>query len=104
MTTALSDAIQGKIRWVPDFPTPGVHFADLTPVLADSQIFNDIAREMADKAGDSELIAGLDARGFLIAAGVAVLKGVGCCHSARPASCLHRCTTSTTAWSTARRR
>ncbi|ALE18463.1 adenine phosphoribosyltransferase [Lawsonella clevelandensis] len=77
MGTTLAQRIQDNIRWVADFPEEGVHFADLTPVLADPQIFNGIMRQMSDWAGEVDIIAGLDARGFLISAGVAVLKDVG---------------------------
>lgn len=77
MGTTLAQSIQDNIRWVADFPEDGVHFADLTPVLADRQIFTGIMQQMAHWAEDVDIIAGLDARGFLISAGVAVLKDVG---------------------------
>ena len=61
MGTTLAQRIQDNIRWVADFPEEGVHFADLTPVLADPQIFNGIMRQMSDWAGEVDIIAGLDA-------------------------------------------
>jgi len=77
MTSDLGKQIHSTIRWVPDFPQDGIHFADLTPVLVDPTIFNGIMHQMAEWAGDADIIAGLDARGFLIAAGVAALNNVG---------------------------
>ena len=35
MTSDLGKQIHSTIRWVPDFPQDGIHFADLTPVLVD---------------------------------------------------------------------
>lgn len=59
------------IRWADDFPTPGVRFADLTPVFADAAAFRDVVDALAALCGDADLIAGIDARGFLLGAGVA---------------------------------
>ena len=42
MTSDLGKQIHSTIRWVPDFPQDGIHFADLTPVLVDPTIFNGI--------------------------------------------------------------
>lgn len=64
-------------REVPDYPQPGVLFRDLTPVLADAEAFTTVARELADRAGDVDLVVGVEARGFLIGAAVAVIAGAG---------------------------
>jgi adenine phosphoribosyltransferase len=62
---------------VPDFPQPGVLFRDVTPVLADAEAFTAIATELAALSGDAELVVGVEARGFLLAAAVAVVAGTG---------------------------
>ncbi|MGW0175316.1 adenine phosphoribosyltransferase [Rhodococcus sp. NPDC003322] len=59
------------IRWADDFPEPGVRFADLTPVFADAAAYRDVVDAMAALGDDVDLVAGIDARGFLLGAGVA---------------------------------
>jgi adenine phosphoribosyltransferase len=62
---------------VPDFPEPGVLFRDITPVLADAEAFTAVVTELAALAGDAEVVAGIEARGFLLGAAVAVVAGTG---------------------------
>ena len=62
---------------VADFPEPGVLFRDITPVLADAAAFTAVVTELAALAGDAELVAGIEARGFLLGAAVAVVAGTG---------------------------
>lgn len=59
------------IRWADDFPEPGVRFADLTPVFADADGFRDVIDALAVLGRGADLVAGIDARGFLLGAGVA---------------------------------
>lgn len=70
-------AIAAHARRVRDFPTPGVEFIDLTPVLADAAAFRTVINALADDWGQVDMIAGLDARGFLLGAAVAMDLGVG---------------------------
>lgn len=73
------EAIQDKIRYVQDFPEKGVLFEDLTPVLADADAFSTVIDGLADaceKLG-ADLIAGLDARGFLLGSAAAYKLGTG---------------------------
>ena len=72
-----ADAVSALTRWVDDFPVPGVRFADLTPVFADANGFRAVIDAFAAMAADTDLVAGIDARGFLLASGVAVAKGCG---------------------------
>lgn len=67
------EAMQAKIRRVEDFPTQGVLFEDLTPVLADADALQIIITEMASAAEKlgANLVGGLDARGFLLGSAVA---------------------------------
>lgn len=72
-------ALTELIRLVPDFPTPGVLFEDLTPALAHPQAFQLIVDALAAAAKEmgAELIGGLDARGFLLGSAVAYKLGLG---------------------------
>ncbi|WP_067545654.1 adenine phosphoribosyltransferase [Nocardia crassostreae] len=71
------EAVARLTRWHDDFPTPGVRFADLTPVLADADGFRAVLDCFASCAPDADLVAGVDARGFLLGAGVAAVLGTG---------------------------
>lgn len=72
-----SDHVERLTRWRDDFPTPGVRFADLTPVFADPEGFRAVVDCLAACAPDADLVAGVDARGFLLGAGVAATLGTG---------------------------
>jgi adenine phosphoribosyltransferase len=69
--------IASLTRQVADFPSPGIQFKDLTPVFADSRGLAAVTDAIADVAGDADLIAGIDARGFLIGGAVAARLGTG---------------------------
>lgn len=71
------ERVRDLVRSVPDYPEPGVMFRDLTPVLADSEAFATLTTELAARAGAADLIAGVEARGFLIGAAVALVAGTG---------------------------
>ena len=72
-------ALDDLIRLVPDFPSEGVLFEDLTPVLADPEGFRHIVDEVAEASREfgADVIGGLDARGFLIGSAVAYTMGLG---------------------------
>ncbi len=72
-----ADAVRRLTRWHDDFPTPGVRFADLTPVFADAEGFRAVIDYLGSCAPDADLVAGVDARGFLLGAGVAAALGTG---------------------------
>lgn len=65
------------VRAVPDFPKPGIMFRDLTPLLADGAAFGATTAALAERAGAFDLIAGIEARGFLFGAALAQLTGKG---------------------------
>jgi len=73
--------VHDLVRLVPDYPEPGVLFRDITPLLADAtaftQVVSTIADEVADRWGHVDLVAGMEARGFLLAAPVATALGAG---------------------------
>jgi adenine phosphoribosyltransferase len=65
------------IRIIADFPKPGIIFKDITPLLADAKAFMDCCEKIAEFAKDVDYIAGVEARGFILASAVAVLSGKG---------------------------
>jgi adenine phosphoribosyltransferase len=73
----VTDQLAGLIRDVPDYPRPGVIFKDITPLLADPTGF--AATIAALSAGHERIdkVAGIEARGFILAAPVACRLGVG---------------------------
>jgi adenine phosphoribosyltransferase len=65
------------IRDVPDFPEPGILFRDITPLLADAEAFAAVATELAALVGEADVVAGIEARGFLLGAAAALVAGTG---------------------------
>ena len=76
-TAGVAQVIASLLREVPDFPEPGVQFKDLTPVLADARGLAEVSGAIADIACGVDLVAGVDARGFLLGGAVAVTLGIG---------------------------
>lgn len=73
--TAHLDALT---RVIPDFPEPGILFRDLTPVFADGPALAAVADALvAPFAGSFDVIAGVEARGFALAAAAAARSGHG---------------------------
>jgi adenine phosphoribosyltransferase len=70
--------LRSKIREVPDWPTPGVSFKDISPLLADAEALEESIRGLADWVKDQEpdLVLGAEARGFIL--GAAIAREVGC--------------------------
>jgi adenine phosphoribosyltransferase len=75
----LAERCRTLVRDVPDYPHAGVMFKDITPLLADGPTFGAVVAELAHRARalDVDLVAGMEARGFIIGAPVAVALGVG---------------------------
>jgi adenine phosphoribosyltransferase len=71
--------LASKIREIPDFPTPGIMFKDITPLLADGPSYQYAIQQLAlfAKECNAELIAGPEARGYVIGAPLATALGVG---------------------------
>ena len=66
------------VRDVPDYPTPGVVFKDITPLLGDGPAFAAVvAPHGASRRPTVDLVVGMEARGFILGAPVAVELGVG---------------------------
>jgi adenine phosphoribosyltransferase len=73
----LTRLITSRIRDVPDYPQPGVVFKDITPLLADGAAFNAVIDALAATYGPVDKVAGIEARGFILAAPVASRLGAG---------------------------
>ena len=73
----MSEISRDLIRIIPDFPKAGIIFKDITPLLADGAAFNDCCQKIAAFAKDVDYIAGIEARGFILASAVAVITGKG---------------------------
>lgn len=71
--------LKAYIREIPDFPTPGVNFKDITPLFADGRALNYAVKALADAfRGDRpDVVVGVESRGFLIGAPLAYELGVG---------------------------
>lgn len=77
MTTDVLARAFGLIRDVPDYPNPGILFRDITPLLADAEAFASVIEALAAPAGEADVVVGVEARGFLLGAAVALAAGVG---------------------------
>lgn len=79
------DYITRHIRTVPDWPAPGVQFQDITPLLLNAEAFHAVIEVFVRRYGGAkdspiqkpDLVAGLDARGFILGAVVAYQLGIG---------------------------
>jgi adenine phosphoribosyltransferase len=75
----LAELVASRTLDVPDFPRPGVLFKDLMPLFADGAAFRQVIDGIVayHGAGSFDLVAGIEARGFVLAAAVAYATGAG---------------------------
>jgi adenine phosphoribosyltransferase len=68
-----------RIGRVPEFPKPGILFYDISPLLADGAAWREAVRRLADLVRDMrpDLLIGIESRGFLAAAPIAIELGIG---------------------------
>jgi adenine phosphoribosyltransferase len=78
--------LRAMIREVDDFPTPGVGFKDITPLLADPEGLKQTIAGLADWIGprQPDLVLGAEARGFILGPAVAAAVGCGFVPARRP--------------------
>ena len=78
--------LRSMIREVEDFPTPGVGFKDITPLLADAEGLKQTIAGLADwvSAKSPDLILGAEARGFILGPAIAAAAGCGFVPARRP--------------------
>ena len=73
--TSLDDALT-LVRTVPDFPSPGVLFRDLNPLFANPEAFRAVIDEMAARLpANVDVLAAVEARGFLLGGALAAVTG-----------------------------
>ncbi|MEU5683325.1 adenine phosphoribosyltransferase [Streptomyces venezuelae] len=75
----VTELLLSRIRDVPDYPKPGVMFKDITPLLADPAAFAALTETLSDlsvRHGATKIV-GLEARGFILGAPVALRAGLG---------------------------
>ena len=73
----IAELIRSRIRDVADYPQPGVTFKDITPLLADGAAFAAVVSALASGYDGVDKVAGIEARGFILAAPVAIVLGAG---------------------------
>ena len=72
----LSEALT-LIREIPDFPSPGILFRDITPMLANNEAFSVVTRELAESNSPYAKVVGIEARGFILGAAMASARKCG---------------------------
>ena len=78
MTSEALARAESLIATIPDFPEPGILFRDISPLLADAAALRAVVDAViAPFAGGFDVVAGVEARGFLLAGAVAIAAGVG---------------------------
>lgn len=76
--TTLTQQIKASIRDIPDFPKPGIIFKDITPVVANPQLFRDVIAAFAERYQGKGLtnIVGIESRGFIFGSALAHKMGM----------------------------
>jgi len=71
--------LKGLIRTIPDYPKPGIMFRDVTTLMADAQGFKAAVVRLAEpyRAEPVDVVAGIEARGFILAGAIADRLGAG---------------------------
>lgn len=82
----MSDRLRALIRDVPDFPKPGILFRDITPLLRDGPGFRELIERLASQHRDQRIdaVLGVEARGFIVGAALALQLGVGFVPARKP--------------------
>jgi adenine phosphoribosyltransferase len=72
-------SLRSLIREIPDFPTAGINFKDITPLMADAHALADCVRRLADYARPLgvDCVVAAEARGFLLGPALAMELGTG---------------------------
>jgi adenine phosphoribosyltransferase len=78
--------LRDRIRDVPDFPTEGIVFKDLMPLIADPAYFAETIRQLSDwaKPREPDFILGAEARGFIFGGALAYSLGAGFIAARKP--------------------
>jgi len=89
---SLVDEVMARMRDVPDFPRPGIVFKDITPMLADPVLFGRVVNAMAAPFRGQHItkVVGVEARGFIFGAPVALALNAGFVPARKPGKLPHR--------------
>jgi adenine phosphoribosyltransferase len=90
-TTLIAD-VTSQLRDVPDFPKPGIIFKDITPVLADPRLFGRVINAMSAPFRGQHItkVVGVEARGFLLGAPIALALHAGFVPARKPGKLPYR--------------
>ncbi|MCI9887900.1 adenine phosphoribosyltransferase [Micrococcales bacterium 31B] len=84
----MTGRLRQAVRSVPDFPSPGVLFRDVTPILADADLLNytfQVWHDLLETHGTTfDVVMGLESRGFIFGAPLAQQLGVGFVPARKP--------------------
>lgn len=82
----MSDRLEAAIRTIPDFPEPGIQFKDITPILADPELFAEAVELLQTpySSADVTYVVGMEARGFWFGAALAERLGAGFVPARKP--------------------
>src|SRR4051812_2572582 len=88
----LENDVKRLIRDIPDFPKPGIMFKDITPLLADAEVFARATQAMAFAFRGEGVthVVGIESRGFILGAPVALHLGAGFVPVRKPGKLPHR--------------
>ncbi len=77
--TQLANRVRALVRDVPNFPKKGILFKDITPILRDAPTFDRVSAAIAayGRKRGTDLVAGIESRGFIFGAAVAARLEVG---------------------------
>jgi adenine phosphoribosyltransferase len=76
-STDIAELINARVRDIADYPKPGVTYKDITPLLADGHALALVVSALASGYDGVDKVAGIEARGFILAAPVAITLGAG---------------------------
>jgi adenine phosphoribosyltransferase len=76
-STDIAELIRSRVRDIADYPQPGVMFKDITPLLADPAALAAVVSALSSGHDGVDKVAGIEARGFILAAPVALQLGAG---------------------------
>lgn len=84
--TTVADRVQRSLRAIPDYPKPGILFQDITPVLRDGRLFQDVVSDLCRPFRDRQVthVMGIEARGFILGGAVAAALGAGFVPARKP--------------------
>ena len=71
--------LKEHIRQIPDFPKPGINFFDISTLMKNAQTWRDVINQLVEVVGpwQPQVVAGIDAHGFLVASPLAIQLGCG---------------------------